>query len=223
MGLVTGTLKNNGYSPEIEPADSYGASLTGGPLRDNTFELLQFHVHFGCTNDRGSEHKLDGTQLSGQVNVSAMWAFFLLHLTYRHFRFLISWPAGYLCLGKRSQWSIKDHPGRECIYVFDIQCWAILLAIEKYFHRSWHEWFHRQVCLPIGVRRICICFKFRSASHCDLLLVIGKVIGLIDNRWVHAGAMLSWVISYGGQQKRTMQKLKKTNQKLMLDLKHLSL
>ena len=162
-------------------------------------------------------------QLSGQVNVSAMWAFFLLHLTYRHFRFLISWPAGYLCLGKRSQWSIKDHPGRECIYVFDIQCWAILLAIEKYFHRSWHEWFHRQVCLPIGVRRICICFKFRSASHCDLLLVIGKVIGLIDNLWVHAGAMLSWVISQGGQQKRTMQKLKKTNQKLMLDLKHLSL
>ena len=93
----------------------------------------------------------------------------------------------------------------------------------KVFHRSWHEWFHRQVCVPIGVRRICICFKSRSASHCDLLLVIGKVIGLIYNLWVHAGAMLFWVISQGGQQKRTTQKLKKTNQKLMLDLKHLSL
>ena len=105
-GLVTGTLKNNGHSPEVEPAHSYGASLTGGPLGDNTFELLQFHVHFSCTNDRGSEHKLDGTQLSGHVNVTTMWGFFLLHLTYRYFSFLISWPAGYLCLGKRFQWSI---------------------------------------------------------------------------------------------------------------------
>ena len=102
-GLVTGTLKNNWHLPKVEPADSYGASLTGGPLGDNTFELLQFHVHFGCTNDRGSEHKLDGTQLSGQVNVTAMLASFLLHLTYRHFSFLISWPAGYLCLEKRFQ------------------------------------------------------------------------------------------------------------------------
>ena len=132
-GLVTGTLKNNWHLPKVEPADFYGASLTGGPLGDNTFELLQFHVHFGWTYDRGSEHKLDGTQLSGQVNVTAMLAFFLLHLTYRHFSFLISWPAGYLCLEKRFQWSIKDQSGRECIYVFDIQCWAILLAIEKYF------------------------------------------------------------------------------------------
>ena len=102
-GLVTGTLKNNWHLTKVEPADSYGASLTGGPLGDNTFELLQFHVHFGCTNDRGSEHKLDGTQLSGQVNVTAMLAFFLLHLTYRHFSFLISWPAEYLCLEKRFQ------------------------------------------------------------------------------------------------------------------------
>ena len=67
-GLVTGTFKNTGHSPELEIADSNGASLTGGPLGDKTFELLQFHVHFGCTNDRGSEHTLDEKRFSGEVS-----------------------------------------------------------------------------------------------------------------------------------------------------------
>ena len=58
-GLVTGTFKNIGHSPKLEIADSNGASLTRGPLGDKTFELIQFHVHFGCANDRGSEHTLD--------------------------------------------------------------------------------------------------------------------------------------------------------------------
>ena len=31
-GLVTGTFKNTGHSPELEIADSNGASLTKGPL-----------------------------------------------------------------------------------------------------------------------------------------------------------------------------------------------
>ena len=67
-GLVTGTFKNTGHSPELEIADSNGASLTGGPLGDKTFELLQFHVHFFCANDRGSEHTLDEKRFSGEVS-----------------------------------------------------------------------------------------------------------------------------------------------------------
>ena len=67
-GLVTGTFKNTGHSPELEIADSNGASLTGGPLGEKTFELLQFHVHFGCANDRGSEHTLDEKRFSGEVS-----------------------------------------------------------------------------------------------------------------------------------------------------------
>ena len=67
-GLVTGTFKNTGHSPELKIADSNGASLTGGPLGDKTFELLQFHVHFGCANDRGSEHTLDEKRFSGEVS-----------------------------------------------------------------------------------------------------------------------------------------------------------
>ena len=62
-GLVTGTFKNTGHSPELEIADSNGASLTGGPLGDKTFELLQFHA-----NDRGSEHTLDEKRFSGEVS-----------------------------------------------------------------------------------------------------------------------------------------------------------
>ena len=70
-GLVTGTFKNTGHSPKLEIDDSNGASLTGGPLGDKTFELLQFHVHFGCANDRGSEHTLDGKRFSGEVSNSS--------------------------------------------------------------------------------------------------------------------------------------------------------
>ena len=77
-GLVTGTFKNTGHSPELEIADSNGASLTGGPLGDKKFELLQFHVHFGCANDRGSEHTLDEKRFSGEVsNKSHSKPFFL--------------------------------------------------------------------------------------------------------------------------------------------------
>ncbi|CAH3171661.1 unnamed protein product, partial [Porites lobata] len=65
-GLVTGTFKNTGHLPELEIADSNGASLTKGPLGHKTFELLQFHVHFGCANDRGSEHTLDEKRFSGE-------------------------------------------------------------------------------------------------------------------------------------------------------------
>ncbi|CAH3171663.1 unnamed protein product [Porites lobata] len=68
-GLVTGTLENTGHSPKLEIADSNGASLTGGPLGNNKFELIEFHVHFGCVNERGSEHKLNGKQLSGELHM----------------------------------------------------------------------------------------------------------------------------------------------------------
>ena len=67
-GLVTGELENNGHAPQLTINNGEGAELTGGPLGDNQFTLLQFHVHFGCTNDRGSEHALDGKKFAGQVN-----------------------------------------------------------------------------------------------------------------------------------------------------------
>lgn len=67
-GLVTGTLENTGHSPTLNIEKSQGtAKITGGPLGDTTYILNQFHVHFGCKNNRGSEHFLNGKQFSGQV------------------------------------------------------------------------------------------------------------------------------------------------------------
>ena len=67
-GLVTGTLKNTGHSPTLDIDKSQGtAEITGGPLGEVTYTLIQYHVHFGCENDRGSEHTLNGKQFAGEV------------------------------------------------------------------------------------------------------------------------------------------------------------
>lgn len=69
-GLVTGSLENTGHSPTLTIDKSHGgAELTGGPLGDTKYTLNQFHVHFGCKNDRGSEHSLNRKFFSGEVNV----------------------------------------------------------------------------------------------------------------------------------------------------------
>ena len=66
-GLVTGTLKNNGHAPTLEIDEDRGTvKLEGGDL-DGTYTLKQFHVHFGCKNNRGSEHTESGKRYSGQV------------------------------------------------------------------------------------------------------------------------------------------------------------
>ena len=67
-GLVTGKLENTGHFPTLTIDKSQGtAEITGGPLGDTTYTLNQFHFHFGCENDRGSEHALNGKQFAGQV------------------------------------------------------------------------------------------------------------------------------------------------------------
>ena len=94
-GLVTGTLENTGHSPKLKIADSNGASLTGGPLGNNKFDLLEFHVHFGCVNERGSEHKLNGKQLSGEVsdnNDVNLFFFYILHGSVFQFSHILHGP-----------------------------------------------------------------------------------------------------------------------------------
>ena len=81
-GLVTGTLVNTDHSPTVEiESDDPGAQLTGGPLRDSTYKLANFHVHFGCQNDRGSEHTLNKKRFSGQVSMNIMCILLFSHLT----------------------------------------------------------------------------------------------------------------------------------------------
>ena len=69
-GKVSGRLTNNGHAPTLSIDKSKGtATLTGGPLGDSKYELEQIHFHFGCDDDTGSEHTVDGKAFSGEVRV----------------------------------------------------------------------------------------------------------------------------------------------------------
>ena len=119
-GLVTGTLKNTGHSPKLTIADSNGASLTGGPLGNNKFELLEFHVHFGCVNKRGSEHKLNGKQLSGEVSDNNDVKLFSFTFdSVRYFSVLISCMARDIFVKGNDCNGRNDYPGS---YISNIQC-----------------------------------------------------------------------------------------------------
>ena len=67
-GKVSGTLTNNGHAPTLKiDKPKRTASLTGGPLGDSVYKLEQLHFHFGCDDDEGSEHTVDGHPYSGEV------------------------------------------------------------------------------------------------------------------------------------------------------------
>ena len=67
-GRVTGKLLNGGHSPVFNIDSSKGgAKLSGGPLECDEYALQQFHFHFGCENNRGSEHLIDNQTFPAQV------------------------------------------------------------------------------------------------------------------------------------------------------------
>ena len=41
--------------------------LTGELTEGNKFQLKQFHLHFGCEKEKGSEHTIDGERYHGEV------------------------------------------------------------------------------------------------------------------------------------------------------------
>ena len=43
--------------------------MTGGPLGDDVYKLEQFHFHFGCVKEQGSEDTINGDSYSGEVRV----------------------------------------------------------------------------------------------------------------------------------------------------------
>ena len=68
FGKVSGKLTNNGHAPTLSIDKPKGtASLTGGPLGEGVYKLEQLHFHFGCENDEGSEHTVNGRTFSGEV------------------------------------------------------------------------------------------------------------------------------------------------------------
>ena len=62
-GKTNGILKNNGHTLKWETEDglpSRTSYITGGPLGDSKYYFLQFHLHWGSSSTRGSEHIIDG-------------------------------------------------------------------------------------------------------------------------------------------------------------------
>lgn len=66
-GLVTGELKNNGNAPTFFVDEDKGTAKLKGNHLKGTYKLDQFHVHFGCKNNRGSEHTLNGHRFAAEV------------------------------------------------------------------------------------------------------------------------------------------------------------
>lgn len=69
-GKVSGDLSNNGHAPTLKIDKPKGtATLTGGPLGSNVYKLEQLHFHFGCLDDRGSEHTVNSKPASGELHL----------------------------------------------------------------------------------------------------------------------------------------------------------
>lgn len=45
----------------------FPSALTGGPLGNNEYRLVQFHLHWGSNNKQGSEHTVDGKAYPAEV------------------------------------------------------------------------------------------------------------------------------------------------------------
>ena len=67
-GLVTGSLVNDGSTPILKVNKTCRpATLTGGPVGEKVYLLEQFHFHFGCACDKGSEHTFGGKSYPVEV------------------------------------------------------------------------------------------------------------------------------------------------------------
>jgi len=70
--LEAGTVKNNGHTAQLDVVSTlnneYGL-LTGGPLGDDKFHILQLHFHWGTDDTKGSEHTLDGKEFPLEMHI----------------------------------------------------------------------------------------------------------------------------------------------------------
>ncbi|KAG8441875.1 hypothetical protein GDO86_010887, partial [Hymenochirus boettgeri] len=62
-------LVNSGHSFNVDFDDTENKSvLSGGPLV-GSYRLRQFHFHWGPSDDRGSEHKVDGVNYAAELHI----------------------------------------------------------------------------------------------------------------------------------------------------------
>ncbi|TRY64037.1 hypothetical protein TCAL_11591 [Tigriopus californicus] len=72
LSPITGTVKNNGHTLQFdlpeEEIEKLDRLITGGPLGSDSYQLAQFHFHWGRTQRTGSEHALDGQFFPAEVH-----------------------------------------------------------------------------------------------------------------------------------------------------------
>ncbi|KAM6953737.1 carbonic anhydrase 1-like [Aplochiton taeniatus] len=62
-------ILNNGHSFQVTFADDTDSStLTEGPIT-GTYRLKQFHFHWGASDDRGSEHTVNGKKYAAELHL----------------------------------------------------------------------------------------------------------------------------------------------------------
>ncbi|XP_035036712.1 carbonic anhydrase isoform X2 [Hippoglossus stenolepis] len=62
-------ILNNGHSFQVDFVDDLDSStLTGGPI-SGTYRLRQFHFHWGASDDRGSEHTVNGINFPCELHL----------------------------------------------------------------------------------------------------------------------------------------------------------
>ena len=63
----TDTITNTGQGWRVN-VNGAGSELSGGPLKEK-YVLEQFHCHWGCSDDKGSEHTIDGKTYAGELHL----------------------------------------------------------------------------------------------------------------------------------------------------------
>ncbi|XP_077297756.1 carbonic anhydrase 1 [Arctopsyche grandis] len=64
----TRSLVNPGYCWKVEE-NGRDSEIRGGPLGNDTYRLVQFHAHWGCTDCTGSEHTVNGKSFSAELHL----------------------------------------------------------------------------------------------------------------------------------------------------------
>ncbi|XP_008333021.1 carbonic anhydrase-like [Cynoglossus semilaevis] len=63
------SILNNGHSFQVDFLDDVDSStLTGGPI-SGTYRLKQFHFHWGASDERGSEHTVNGVKFPCELHL----------------------------------------------------------------------------------------------------------------------------------------------------------
>ncbi|XP_061432183.1 carbonic anhydrase 1-like [Lethenteron reissneri] len=62
-------LYNNGYSFLAEYPDECSANVLGGGPLQGRYRLKQFHFHWGASDERGSEHRVNGSAFPAELHL----------------------------------------------------------------------------------------------------------------------------------------------------------